>query len=305
MVSNFDYEAARENVFKYMGGEADEFLSGVQDKLARSAEKWQLSQLSFMQTDTANLLFSCTSVLHGSCILKLCISGYLAITEINCLQAYGGNGYVKLWEYDLADNIMLLERVTPGNQMWDVPDYKERARLMAELIKALPFVAHPQCNYPSFKSWMEKNHSHMTNMGNVDDILFYLNKALLIYDELKKKYPRSCLLHGDMHQENLLLNQQGGYTIIDPQGVVDDPVMETARFLNNEMSGDAEKIKEIAAIMSPIIGVPEGDILKGMFIDIAIMRSWSMEEHFPSQEAFEKEKLEAVADCKFVFEMLG
>ena len=37
-------------------------------------------------------------------------------------------------------------------------------------------------------------------MDNMEDALFYLNKAIQTYDELKQKYIQSCLLHGDMHQ---------------------------------------------------------------------------------------------------------
>jgi len=226
-------------------------------------------------------------------------------TEINCLRDYDGRGYVKLLDYDLTDNMLLLECVTPGTQMWAVSDYKERARLMAQRIKDLPFIECEQGQYPTYKTWMEGIHKKLTDTRGMEDPLFYLNKALGIYDEIKQSYNRSCLLHGDMHQENLLLNKQGSYTIIDPKGVVDDPIMETARFLLNETPCEAEKILEIVAIMAPIIGVPGTDILKSMYIDAALSNCWTFEEHFPTQDAYDKCKREVLEYLGFVYGLIS
>jgi len=77
-------------------------------------------------------------------------SGPEVATEINCIRAYYGNGYVKLWEYSLEDGTLLLERVTPGTQMWATTDYKEQARLMAQVIKNLHFIQCEQGEYPSY-----------------------------------------------------------------------------------------------------------------------------------------------------------
>jgi streptomycin 6-kinase len=297
-------ESTRQGIMKYLGDKTEVFLSKVDMRIDKYTEKWKLSDLSFMPTDTINLLFSCESELYGSCVLKMCIPGPDAATEINCLRAYDGRAYVKLWDYSLTDDMLLLERIAPGNQMWEVTDYKERVRFMARIIKDLPFINCEQGKYPTYRTWMEGIHSTLTDMGNMEDVLFYLNEALRIYDELKQKYNRSCLLHGDMHQENLLLNNQGGYTIIDPKGVVDDPVMETARFLMNETPCETEKIQEMVAIMASTIGIPEADIIKSMYIDAALGQCWTLEEHFPTQEAFDKNKEGALETCEFVYELI-
>jgi streptomycin 6-kinase len=151
---------------------------------------------------------------------------------------------------------------------------------------------------------MEDIHKTLTDMGDTGGALFYLDEALRIYDELKLTYTRKCLLHGDLHHENMLLNAVGGYTVIDPKGVVDDPVMETARYLLNECDGNEKKIREIVGIMSPLINVPEADILKGMFIDAALIRCWCWEENYEIEDEVENNKLEALEDMGFVYGML-
>jgi streptomycin 6-kinase len=235
----------------------------------------------------------------------MCIPGPEAATEINCLLAYDGRGYVKLWNHDLTDNMLLLERITPGDQMWAVTDYRERARLMARRVKDLPIPWEKRSQYPTYGTWMDKNHKKLTDMGGMEEPLFYLEEAMKVYGGLKQKYNRRCLLHGDLHQENMLLNQQGGYTIIDPKGVADDPVMETARFLLNETPCEEEKILEMVSIMAPVVGIPEQDMLKGFYIDTALGNCWTMEEHFPTRKALLKQKQEALNNCKFAYGLLN
>jgi len=296
-------ESARQGIYKYLGDETNEFLSQAGKCLEKYKDRWRLSHLSFMPTNTVNLLYSCVSGLYGNCVLKLCIPGPEVATEINCLRAYDGKRYCKLWAYDLTDDIMLLEQVTPGDQMWAVDDYRKRAQLMAMTVKGLP-IPYDKGQYPTYLSWMERIHRIITGMGGLEDVLFYLNKAMEIYAGLKRRHCRACLLHGDLHQENMLLNSKGGYTIVDPKGVVDDPVMETARFLMNELPCDENRIREMVAIMSPIIDIPEKDILESMFVDAALSNSWCMEEHYPTQEAFEKEKQNVLETCKFVYGLI-
>ena len=297
-------ENTRQGIYKYMGDKTDKFISQVEMRYEKYIKEWHLSNLSFMPTGTVNLLFSCESALYNSCVLKMCIPGPEVATEVNCLRFYDGKSYCKLWEYDLTDDVLLLEKVTPGNQMWDVEDYRERARLMGITVKGLPIEYNGQEQYPTYLSWMENIHHKMTVMGGLDDVLFYLNKAIELYNELKQRHRKACLLHGDLHQENMLLNSKGGYTIIDPKGVVDDPVMETARFLMNETTCEESKIMEMAAIMSPIIGISGKDILNSMFVDAALGQSWCMEEHYTTKAAFEEAKQNALETCQFAYGLI-
>jgi len=298
-------ESSRSGIYKYLGDETDSFLSCVEKRIEKFTDEWKLNDFTFMQTDTVNLLYSCESELFGACVLKMCIPGPEVVTEINCLRAYDGKGYCKLHAYDTDEDVLLLEKVTPGNQMWDVGCCKERARLMGETIKNLQFTSNVQEQYPTYLSWMERIHKTLTDRGGLEDVLFYLDKAMEIYTELKHRHSKACLLHGDMHQENMLLNSFGGYTIIDPKGVVDDPVMETARFLMNETPCDESKIREMATIMSPLINISESDILKSMYIDAALGNSWTMEEHYTSREAFEAGRADVLKTCGFVYGLLS
>ena len=301
---------AREGIHRYLGDKTDVFLSQANKGVEKYAALWRLSNLSFMPDCDGNLVFSCESELYGPCILRMCI--YDVGAEVRTLQAYDGNGYCKLYAYDLTDNVLLLEWIMPGKNMWStIFDHWERARQMAELLKGLTF-QQGQKGYPTYLSWLEAVHKKLSTMGSVDEVLSYLDKAMEIYAELKLRYPKECLLHGNLHQEKLLLNEKGGFTIINPKGVVDDPIMETARFLLNETPGsegtqrDVDKIREMAGIMGSVINVPAADILKCLFIDAVLSYCWTMEEFYdnPDREGFDERKRDVLTVCKFAYDLL-
>ena len=298
-------EITAANLKKYLGADAGKFLSKAGSLIKKYSEIWRITKCDYVRTETINLLYDCYSLKYGRCVMKICIPGPEVLTEINCIRAYDGRGYVKLWDCGPEDDVMLLEYVTPGDQMWAVKDYRERARLMAERVNGLPIEWDGCGDYPTYGSWMVKLLGFLKTLEGAEEAVFYLGEAIFVYDGLKRKYNRACLLHGDLHQENMLLNRDGGYTIIDPKGVVDDPVMETARFLNNETPCETEKLIEIAKIMSPVTSVPAGDILRSMYVDSALGNCWTFEEYYDSAGALDKARRDALSNIKFVYELIN
>ena len=296
------------DIYRVLGDSTESFLSLVDKKIAKYTVVWQLSDISLMNTYTVNMLFSCDSRLYGPCVLKICIPGIEVASEINCLLFYDGHKYCKLWAYSFEDDVLLLEKVMPGEQMWDIDDYAKRARLIGESIKNLPVPYNGSFTFPTYGSWMRGINRKLIDIGGMEEILIHLTKAIEIYTELKKRYRYECLLHGDLHQENMLLNSKGDYTIIDPKGVIDDPVMETARFLMNEVKNrdeaEVERISTMVEILSNILSIPVKDILRSMYIDAALGQSWCMENHYETKETYEEAKTNACDICGFVYGLL-
>lgn len=299
-------ENIKQNIAQYLGDKTEDYLKDIAGKLEKYTQQWKLSQLVSTEKEALGLIFFCDSVIYGECILKFCIPEPGFETGLNCLLSYDGNSYVKIHAYDKSDYVLLMERIIPGDSMWEVKDFRERARRFAELIKDLPIVWDGSGKFPTYRTWLEELRTKLIKLIDRDDALFYLDKALSIYDDLKQKYNRKCLLHGDMHQDNMLLNKKGNYTIIDPKGVVDDPVMETARFLMNESPHDVgeTEIREIISIISSIIGIPETDVTKSMFIDAVLMQCWGLAEPFSDKKDFLKENQQMLDICSFTYGLL-
>lgn len=88
-------------------------------------------------------------------------------------------------------------------------------------------------------------------------------------------YPRQMLLHGDLHHGNILLNHSGNYTIIDPKGVIGDPVFDISRFILNEfgdtLSSDLYKeIEEVISAIAKKLDIPKKIVKCCLYVETTI-----------------------------------
>ena len=123
-----------------------------------------------------------------------------------------------------ADGLLLLERLIPGSSLKNHFPAKdlEAATIAAELISKLPKVTSPQkYHFPHLRDWLA------TLDKNWKISKPYLQKARKLRDQLLVTSNYERLLHGDFHHENILLHHQD-WLIIDPKGVIGDPIYEAA-----------------------------------------------------------------------------
>jgi streptomycin 6-kinase len=59
------------------------------------------------------------------------------------------------------------------------------------------------------------------------------DKAEKLYAELSASMAEPVLLHGDLHQDNILSAEREPWLAVDPKGVIGEPVFETAALLRN------------------------------------------------------------------------
>ena len=87
------------------------------------------------------------------------------------------------------------------------------------------------------------------------------------------------LVHGDLHQENMLIDDEGKLVAIVPKGVVGPKVLEHGRFMHNFMRdrgdipiGDilCQRAKTQANHFS------EDEILRVGFIDVVLSTTWTL-----------------------------
>jgi streptomycin 6-kinase len=98
-------------------------------------------------------------------------------------------------------------------------------------------------------------------------------------------------LHGDLHHENILRNESGGWIAIDPKGVIGPRVMECGRFLHNfivdEIPGlneieDAtdEQIVRVLSVrfetFSELMDLDYSDIVAAAYVDLVLSTCWSI-----------------------------
>jgi streptomycin 6-kinase len=68
-----------------------------------------------------------------------------------------------------------------------------------------------------------------------------------MFAELAASQGPRCLLHGDLHQTNILWDEQRGWLAIDPKGVIGEPAYEFGAALRNPDVGLADRRIHIIA----------------------------------------------------------
>lgn len=199
------------------------------------SNKWQLQDLKPFDNLTYSFVATAYSSLYKSpAVLKMMVSNEELLNEQNALQHYQGNGCVELLDSEIDKGAILIEAVLPGaplSTMFPVND--DRATNTAiETMKKLhriPILEKDVAHFPSINNWLS--------------LLEQFNDPRIPSDSLKraKEYSKSLLstqsdlylLHGDLHHQNILLNNNHEWIVIDPKGIVGEFAFEVGAFLRN------------------------------------------------------------------------
>ncbi|MFZ5828390.1 MAG: aminoglycoside phosphotransferase family protein, partial [Bacillota bacterium] len=93
------------------------------------------------------------------------------------------------------------------------------------------------------------------------------------------------LLHGDLHHKNILRDRQGGWRAIDPKGIAGVAVMETARFIQNELDLVAPDevpaaLDHMTSLFAAELGQPKRMVALCAFVDKVLSTVWGIEENY-------------------------
>jgi streptomycin 6-kinase len=220
------------------------------------------------------------------------------------LRCYQGRSAVKLLDADESLGAILLERLDPGttlrqylnrqSESWRVRKDHPSIRAAIMLITDLPVLdmeATPEEGLPTYAQWMGKSFAEFRHKNKHDvEYLGWLLAAEEAFGLLDASRGETCLLHGDLHHENILLDQQRGWVAIDPKGVIGPKILECGRFLHNFLhdetddavtgAGYLEQLCDILSArylaLSEILGYKLIDLARVAFIDVTLSTSWTM-----------------------------
>ena len=156
-------------------------------------------------------------------------------TEASALAAFGGRGICRLLELDLERGAMLLERLLPGTDLTSVEDDEEATTIAAGVIKKLRRPAPRDHAFPTVAGWaggfgrLRRRFDGGTGPMPGD----LVQKAETLFADLLASGGEPLLLHGDLHQGNILAAGRAPWLAIDPKGVVGEAAYETAALLHN------------------------------------------------------------------------
>jgi len=245
----------------------EKFHDKILVNLPKYATQWSLSNLEQIDYYSLSCLFTCVSKEYGACILKFGMHLEIAETEYYVLKDFDGNGLCKVYEADISNGVLLIERIVPGTQLIDEPDQDIRLNEFCELVQKLHKPPTDIAKYPSYMDWVNSMTAFIKNRSDYSALYNEMVKAEELCRQLWGKYTVRLLLHGDMHHENILLGKDG-HCAIDPLGVIGDPVFDIPLFILDEVDWDAEgEYDYIVKTISTKLNVSEQDIRTLAYIE--------------------------------------
>ena len=182
------------------------------------------------------------------CMLRICGPGSDVDDEVAALQAWAGNGAVRLLEVNLGERVMLLERLAADRLLDDLP-LSTAAELAGQLIRTLA-VAAP-AGLPLLvdvaQAAAEEMAIQQRRLGDPVPAEI-LSRAVDVARELVLD-PGATLVHGDLHYGNVLAGTRQPWLAIDPKPFTGHPERSVAELLWTRLdeAADAAAIHSLLA----------------------------------------------------------
>ncbi|KTD31250.1 MULTISPECIES: aminoglycoside phosphotransferase family protein [Legionella] len=210
-------------------------------------------------------------------ILKLGLDDMALTREANALNAFCSCAVVKLLA--ARKGALLLQRAIPGYSLknqW--LEHAESLTIACQLISQLTQAQLPKENkFPHIRDWLailDKNWEIPTH---------YLEKSREYRDYLLKTSQQDHLLHGDLHHDNILKNDND-WLAIDPKGVIGELTYEVAAFIRNPIPELLESkaawriIDRRMTGFASLLNLDLSRIAQWCFVQAVLAWCWSLED---------------------------
>lgn len=205
----------------------------LQNELKDIADEWDL-ELENEPKVYATGLIAFASQNAIPYVLKLFGSESDEKMSATILNHYNGHGAVNVIR--ASEHALLLERAIPGIHLKSLSLEEkgdESTHIFCDVVKGL----HSKADIPEGVSTIDdfwgKGFDSYLHSGNTRIATPLVKKAKQMFFELTGSQDKQVLLHGDLHHDNILLDEKRGWLAIDPKGVIGEAEIEVAAFLKN------------------------------------------------------------------------
>lgn len=267
-----------------------EETEAMKEKLDVAIRQWDLTEVKVIYENSYKAVYSAISEEYGAVILKLNRDTKQLAEEYEMLHKLDGNGCCKVFAYDRENGMLLEERLMPGTVLRKEEDLQKRIEAFASVFHkihcradVLPGDDGQPPMTQTYLEWLEDIYRFCRENNVEDNLTKQAKYARDICAEMFEKYSERMLLHGDLHHDNILMQGDGNYAMIDPKGVIGPEILEVARFIMNELdtkyTTPAEKhMREVVRLVSEAFGFPREDVAKVYFMEVILGNVWSAED---------------------------
>lgn len=248
----------RNNIISIYKEQGKNWLKQLPKVVEEISREWNLSDLKPIDNLSFNYVLSGYQN-NKPIILKLSFAAKDLTNEVEALKAFAGFGAATILAQ--KDNALLLEQALPGTSLKSYLSDNKIAitcSVMDKLHRATLPKVH---NFPNIRDQLKVLDKEW------DLPKAYLQKARVLRDQLLQSTEPQILLHGDLHDENILQNGEQ-WVVIDPKGVIGYPINEVWAFITN-----IEKDTEFAA---NYFGFKLQEVRSWYFVQLILAICWNL-----------------------------
>jgi streptomycin 6-kinase len=275
------------NVVDVFGDVGVAWLEHLPSIIAECEQRWALTAMPPLEGASYNYVAPALRADGTEVMLKLGVPSPGLATEVEALLLYEGRGSVKLLDVDRDQGALLLERLRPGVSLWSVSDDEEATRIAAQVMRQLWRAVPPDHPFPTVNRWaagLARMRRHLDGAtGPLPRAL--VEKAERLFEELLDSMEDAVLLHGDLHQANILSAQRQPWLAVDPKGIVGEPAYEVGALLRNisarqlEQQQPSRMVARKADILADELGFERARILGWGLAQAVLAAWWCIEDH--------------------------
>lgn len=230
------------------GDSGVEWLRRLPDTIAECERRWSLTVLPPFPELSYSYVAPAVRADGSDAVLKLWVPHPEFTNEIDALRHFDGRGCVAVIEADPNVGSILMERLTPGTMLATLDDDQEATSIAAGLMKFLRRPAPSGHRLPTLAEGMQGLGRLRASFDGPHGPLplRLLERAEAAFAELDGTEATPILLHGDLHQYNILTAERAPWLAIDPKGVVGAPEYEVCQYLGNRLFDRPEPERVLA-----------------------------------------------------------
>ncbi len=209
-----------------------QFLQGLPQLVSEVVEEWELTHDGAPRHGMAALVVPVRTAGGSPAVLKLNLPHDEARHEHLGLQAWQGNGAVRLLRADPHRWALLLERLHADEDLRSV-DEVEACEIVAGFYERLHVPALPQLHRLS--SYVKRWTDRLAGLASDAPVPRRLVEQAVSLGRSFVGDPATDerMIHGDLHYENVLAADREPWLVIDPKPMAGDPHYEVAPMLWN------------------------------------------------------------------------
>lgn len=277
-----------QNIISLYGEYGQQWINQLAEQIAYFERLWRIHVGKPYPNLSYNFIASAETAAGTPAVLKLGFPNKELSSEIEALNIYAGRGCAALLAADADRGALLLKRALPGEPLKTaVGDDDQATRIAADVMRIL-WRDDPELDtFPTVAKWGMGFQRLRAAFGGVSGPFpeLLVAKAETIFTEYLANCSPGVLLHGDLHHENILSDEQRGWVGIDPKGVIGEPAYEVGALLRNIKpsllyEGNLQQICDRrAAILAEELGFERERIIGWGFAQAVLSAWWDYEDH--------------------------